>query len=101
MGQAVDFSYLEGFAAGDSTVVREVLELFVDQARLWDAGLAAPDDGWRDLAHTIKGTARGIGAAPLGDLAAEAEHAGPQRAPELRAALAAAVAEVEAYLSDG
>jgi outer membrane receptor for ferric coprogen and ferric-rhodotorulic acid len=32
---AVDFGYLEGFAAGDSGVVDEVLELFREQAALW------------------------------------------------------------------
>lgn len=99
MGAAVDFSYLEGFAAGDGGVVREVLQLFLQQAEVWRAGLAAPDEGWRDLAHSIKGTARGIGAGPLGDVAAAAEHQGPERAPEVAQALAAAVAEVEAYLA--
>ena len=62
---AVDFGYLEGFAAGDAGVVREVLDLFLAQAKVWDAGLAAPDPaGLRDLAHNIKGTARGVGAGP-------------------------------------
>jgi HPt (histidine-containing phosphotransfer) domain-containing protein len=97
---AVDFGYLEGFAAGDATVVREVLQLFLDQAKTWDAGLAAADAAaFRDLAHNIKGTSRGVGATALGHLAAVAEHEGVGRAPALRAALAEAVAEVEAYLA--
>jgi HPt (histidine-containing phosphotransfer) domain-containing protein len=100
MGTAVDFGYLESFAAGDAGVVREVLQLFLEQARTWDAGLTAADPAaFRDLAHNIKGTSRGIGAGALGDLAAAAEHEGPGRASALRAALAEAVAEVEAYLA--
>jgi HPt (histidine-containing phosphotransfer) domain-containing protein len=101
MGRAVDFAYLEGFAAGDRGVVREVLQIFLDQAKAWAGGLAAPDDGWRDLAHTIKGSARGIGARPLGDLAETAEREGPGQAEALRTELAAAVAEIEAYLAAG
>jgi hypothetical protein len=101
MGTAVDFGYLEGFAAGDSTVVRDVLGLFLEQAKAWEVALARADDGWRDLVHTIKGTARGIGAAPLGDLAEQAEREGPAMEETLRLELAAAVAEVEAYLAGG
>jgi HPt (histidine-containing phosphotransfer) domain-containing protein len=97
---AVDFGYLEGFAAGDRTVVREVLELFLEQAKLWDEGLAAArDDGWRDLAHSIKGTARGIGARALGDAAEAAERDGPARAGELRGRLTDTTTEVRAYLA--
>ena len=96
---SVDFQYLETFAAGDSTVVRDVLGLFCEQATVWSAGLALPDDGWRDLVHTIKGTARGIGAHRLGDLAEQAEREGPAMAPDVLAELQAAAAEVEAYLA--
>lgn len=97
--QAVDFDYLEGFAAGDMQVVTEVLAIFLTQAESWRAGLAAPSDGWRDLAHTIKGAARGIGATTLGDVADRAERGDPSMAPELGAALAAAVADIEGYLT--
>ena len=99
MGRAVDFQYLEMFAAGDSTVVRDVLKLFLDQAKAWEIGLGRPHDGWRDLVHTIKGTARGVGAGPLGDLAELAEREGPQVSEDVRLELAAAVAEVEEYLA--
>ena len=101
MGRAVDFEYLETFAAGDRAVVGDVLRLFLEQAKGWEIGLARPDDGWSDLVHTIKGTARGIGAHELGDLAAEAERDGPVRGMELLSALGAAVREVETYLAGG
>jgi len=95
----VDFEYLEGFAAGDMGVVTDVLALFQGQAEGWQARLDAPGDGWRDLAHTIKGSARGIGATALGDVADRAEFGDPSMAPELRAALADALAAIEGYLT--
>lgn len=96
---AVDFEYLEGFTAGDMQVITEVLQLFQGQAEGWLARLDSPAEGWRDLAHTIKGAARGIGATALGDVADRAERGDPSLAPELRAALAATLADIEGYLS--
>ena len=98
-GEAVDFDYLEGFAAGDMQVVTEVLDLFRGQAELWSAALETPGDGWRDLAHTMKGAARGIGANRLGDVCDRAERGDAALAPEVRAALADTVAAIEGYLS--
>jgi HPt (histidine-containing phosphotransfer) domain-containing protein len=93
----VDFAYLEGFMAGDKAVVREVLGLFRQQAETWVAGLDPADSGWRDLVHTIKGAARGIGANPLGDICAQAEAEGPSGLPAVRAGLAAALSDIAAY----
>jgi HPt (histidine-containing phosphotransfer) domain-containing protein len=95
----VDFAYLEGFAAGDRAVVREVLELFQEQARLWASGLDANSPDWRELAHTIKGAGRGVGAFALGDACERAEAQGAGELPAVRAALAEAVAAIEAYLA--
>jgi HPt (histidine-containing phosphotransfer) domain-containing protein len=95
----VDFAYLENFAAGDRTVVREVLVLFREQAQLWAPRLEAGAPDWRDLAHAIKGAGRGIGAMALGDACARAEADGEGELPALRAALAEAVADIDAYLA--
>jgi len=97
----VDFAYLEGFAAGDKTVVREVLSLFREQAEGWVKGLDPADPGWRDVVHTIKGAARGIGANALGDVCAKAEIEGDSQLPAVRSALEAAVAEITAYQARG
>jgi HPt (histidine-containing phosphotransfer) domain-containing protein len=94
---AVDFGYLEGFAAGDRQVVSEVLALFRQQAEIWAATLDAGAPGWRDLVHTIKGAARGVGANALGDACAEAEAKGEAGVPAVRAALEAAAADIAAY----
>ena len=93
----VDFGYLEGFAAGDKTVVLEVLALFRQQAEAWAKGLDPTDPGWRDVVHTIKGAARGVGANQLGDICADAEAEGPSGLPAVKAGLEAAVADIAAY----
>lgn len=99
--EAVDFDYLEGFAAGDMQVVTEVLALFQGQAESWIPRLDRADaTDWRDLAHTIKGSARGIGATALGEAADRAEHGDPaSTGRDLRAALADALAAIEGYLT--
>lgn len=43
--------------------------MFQEQAEIWRGDLADPGDGWRNLNHTIKGAARGIGAMDLGNVA--------------------------------
>jgi HPt (histidine-containing phosphotransfer) domain-containing protein len=96
---AVDFAYLEHFAAHDVDVVRDVLDLFLQQAELWRGRLGSGED-LRDLAHTIKGAARGIGANDLGHACELAEFGGPQHIPPMTAALDEAVAEIVAYQAD-
>jgi HPt (histidine-containing phosphotransfer) domain-containing protein len=97
---AVDFEYLETFTAGDMQVVTEVLAMFREQAEVWRAKLDTPDPaGWRDLAHTIKGSARGIGAKRLGDVADAGERGDPSMAGVLREALAETIADIEGYLT--
>ena len=74
---AVDFGYLEGFAAGDQALVDEVLGLFREQASMWIRLLDPKAEGsaWRDAAHTLKGSALGIGANDLATACASAEQA--------------------------
>jgi HPt (histidine-containing phosphotransfer) domain-containing protein len=76
---AVDFAYLEAYAGGDLGVVEEVLALFREQAEMWLRLLDphAPGQGWRDAVHTLKGSARGIGATALGAVCEAAEKAAP------------------------
>ncbi len=95
----VDFGYLESFMAGDKAIVNEVLGLFLQQAETWGPALQADAPGWRDVVHTLKGAARGVGAGALGDLCDQAEAAGGSRLPAVRAGLEAAVVDVIAYLA--
>jgi len=103
---AVDFSYLETYAAHDQGVIDEVLALFREQAALWMRLLTldSPDQAWRDAAHTIKGSALGIGATELAEACANAEQAAGMSSVEriyrldrVRNALDAALADIAAY----
>jgi hypothetical protein len=94
---AVDFGYLEGFAAGDQQVVDEVLALFREQAALWSGLLDPATEGWRDAVHTIKGASRGVGAFALGEVCEAAERGGPERLDSVRHALDLALADIAAY----
>ena len=94
---AVDFGYLEDFAAGDFGVVDEVLALFREQASLWSAMLDPASEGWLDAVHTIKGAARGVGAFQLGDACEAVEQQGAVRLESVRIALQAALSDVAAY----
>ena len=106
---AVDFAHLEAYAAGDADLVGEVLGLFRQQAELWLPLLdpTGPADSWRDAAHTLKGSALGVGAFALAQACAEAEaQAGDdlgRRALQLdriRTALDAALHDIAAYLHE-
>lgn len=98
-GGPVDFDYLETYAGGDRQVVAEVLALFQGQAKIWAAKLSSPGDGWRDLNHTIKGAARGIGAVALGDAADRAEAGDPSMALEVLGALGDVLGAIDSYVS--
>jgi HPt (histidine-containing phosphotransfer) domain-containing protein len=69
----IDRDHLKRTALGDLALEREVLSLFVAQASwLVDALAAQPVDA-RALAHTLKGSARAIGAFGVADRAAALE----------------------------
>ena len=97
---AVDFRYLETYAGGDMAMVEEVLSLFREQAVMWGPMLAPDADGWRDAVHSLKGTARGIGAGQLGEACEHAEDAGPGALSTVHAALDATLADIAAYLHE-
>ncbi len=105
---AVDFKHLEVYAGGDLALVEEVLGLFREQAAIWVRLLdpAAEAEAWRDGAHTLKGSARGIGAFALADACEAAELAGPDfgertvRLERVKDALDAALGDIAAYLHE-
>lgn len=74
---AVDYEHLHAQAAGDKDVMREVLDLFLVHTAQVIEGLEAADNTttWRTLTHTLKGSARGVGAFAVADAAALAEAA--------------------------
>ena len=103
---AVDFGHLEAYAAGDTALIDEVLGMFREQAALWVRLLDpdGPPGGWRDAAHTLKGSALGVGAFTLAKACDTAEIAADAKAGEksamlerIRDALDAALADIAAY----
>ncbi|MXN63689.1 Hpt domain-containing protein [Stappia sp. GBMRC 2046] len=72
-GAAIDLAHLARHTLGNRSLEREVLRLFVTQAEMVLARLEDTQHAMviREQAHTIKGSARGIGAWKVA-LAAEA-----------------------------
>jgi len=71
----IDLVHLARQTLGDVNLEREVLSLFVVQSQVYLLRLQAADTPaeWKRAAHTIKGSARGIGAWPLAEAAEAAE----------------------------
>ena len=101
---AIDRAELDAQTSGDDDLAREVLDLFAGQCRsilprLTDPAL--PRDQRADLAHTLKGSAAGVGAAQVRALADVAEThlrsgAGPVALDALADAVTAALSEIAA-----
>lgn len=75
MKETLDRAHLDRATFGDDALRNEVLALF--RAQLDEIAVTfAPDlddDVWGELAHKLKGAARGIGAMRIGALCADAE----------------------------
>lgn len=99
---AVDFERLATFTGGDLALVEEVLGLFEEQTAVWLRLLegAAGGEGFRDAAHTLKGSALGLCADALAAACGRAETQ-PDAEPALRSVLAARVRdETDRVLAD-
>ena len=103
---SIDFAHLESYVGGDQAIVREVLALFSDQARtvLPQLDPQGPAEAWRNTAHSLKGSALGIGAEALALACSEAEMKRDATVAEKQAAraliadrLGAALADIAAY----
>ncbi|HVU20598.1 MAG TPA: Hpt domain-containing protein [Rhizomicrobium sp.] len=78
----VDLTHLARYTGGDAALNAEILRLFDSQAselvvRLKAILEARDAKSWKEVTHTLKGAARGIGAFSLGDAAAAAEPIDP------------------------
>ena len=74
----VDLSHLARYTGGDKALNAEILRLFDGQVSEMVGqllGVLEQRDArkWREVTHTIKGAARGVGAFAMGDAAAAAE----------------------------
>ena len=100
----LDLEHLQRMTLGDAGLEREVLAMFSAQAvRLIGALATVPGDAGA-LAHTLKGSARAVGAFGVADAAALVEaaiHGGGDPAPalgELQEAIALARAAIDEIL---
>jgi len=89
---AIDLEHLAKYTGGEKALNEEILRLFDGQIAGMVTelnGLIATGDAkrWREIAHTIKGAARGVGAFAMGEAAAEAEPVNPADGTQARAAL--------------
>jgi HPt (histidine-containing phosphotransfer) domain-containing protein len=71
----IDFEHLSRMTLGDAGLEQEVLAMFVAQSATLISQLAAMPADASALAHTLKGSARAIGAFAVGDAAARLEAA--------------------------
>ena len=97
----IDLVHLARTTLGDRSLEREVLQLFDRQSalligRLRDAG----PDGVAMIAHTMKGSARGIGAWRVARAAEAVELAGGAETGAALERLAAATDEARAVIAD-
>lgn len=80
--QPVDLDHLARYTGGDAALNAEVLNLFANQsvellAKLQAVLDASDAKSWKEITHSLKGAARGIGAFGFADAAANAEPAQP------------------------
>jgi HPt (histidine-containing phosphotransfer) domain-containing protein len=73
--KTVDYDHLRVQAGEDLGVMREVLALFVTHGEQVLAELEQTNDEkiWKRWTHTLKGSARGVGAFAVAEAAADAE----------------------------
>jgi HPt (histidine-containing phosphotransfer) domain-containing protein len=84
-GVPIDLDHLRRYTLGDARLELEILRLFIDQAPATVHALkrARTSRDWLTAAHTLKGSARAVGAWRLAELAEQAENLG---APDDRSA---------------
>ena len=101
----IDRAHLARYTLADPRLEREILGLFVAQLPLTLEALrfAASDRDWRVAAHTLKGSARAVGAWQIAEIALEAEKLGGIADQDACFAMIGriegAVAELETYVA--
>lgn len=74
-GVAIDLEHLQRYTLGNRSLQEEVLALFRSQSELYLQQLrdACDQKAWTDAAHTLKGSARSVGAVEVARRAEAAE----------------------------
>jgi HPt (histidine-containing phosphotransfer) domain-containing protein len=100
LSKAIDLDHLARYTGGEKALNAEILRLFdaqvTDMVGQLNAVLTVRDaKRWREIAHTIKGAARGVGAFSMGEAAAAAEPVDPANAQKALAAIKALEMEAQ------
>jgi len=83
----IDFDHLNQYVGGDEGLTAEIFGLFQHQVEMWGRALVADtdDDTWMSVTHSLKGTAKAVGAIHLAELCEKAEdYVGEGNRPGLR-----------------
>jgi HPt (histidine-containing phosphotransfer) domain-containing protein len=102
IARPIDLAHLSRYTLGNSALQCEVLQLFAEQAPITLAQLSTAETqkAWRDAAHTLKGSARAVGAWSVAHCAERAEAidiAAQEKAPVIRD-IEAALDEARRYI---
>ena len=105
----IDMNHLARYTGGDRTLNSEILKLFNGQLNsMVDQLLSVLQQRdvrkWREVTHSLKGAARGVGAFAVGDAAAAAEPIDPSqsqdRAIQMIETLRVEGEAVQAFIAD-
>ncbi len=71
----IDFEHIKQYLGDDVELTKEVFGLFKNQVEMWSRGMRADadDSSWTAIMHSLKGSARAVGAHNLGELCAKGE----------------------------
>ena len=100
----VDLAHLSRYTLGNQALEQEVLELFCTQSVVYLDQLRAAmsDKPWKDIAHSLKGSASAVGAWRVAQAAKRAEELQGDGLMQFRAArideIEASLREAEAYI---
>jgi HPt (histidine-containing phosphotransfer) domain-containing protein len=97
----IDLEHLARYTGGDIALNAEILRLFETQTSELVASLRAildarDEKSWKEVTHTIKGAARGVGAFAMADAAAQCELLGIEDPGITQMAIAKLKSETEA-----
>jgi len=71
----IDFEHIKQYLGDDMDLTKEVFGLFKNQVEMWARGMIADanDDSWVAIMHSLKGSARAVGAHRLAELCSKGE----------------------------
>ena len=93
MSTPIDLAHLARYTGGEKSMNVEILKLFDNQisemvGQLRSVMAARDAKRWKEITHTIKGAARGVGAFSFGEAAAAAEPVDPANSERADQAIA-------------